>query len=200
MPKSPLPATSAAVLALFVVAPAPAPASEQTPVLTGTWRLQQGASDNVEERVAAWAGPGKTVGHGDWISVGDRSTSEVDRIELRKLLMDRVQTLKDVEITQNEREFTIVDGEIGVRIFYFDREHVRQTAEGIKLTCRTRWDGPKLVIDEKGERVRILEVFTVVPDGSRLTRSVHLEHKLRKEPLDLRLLYDRVKPAAGGGK
>jgi hypothetical protein len=171
--------------------------ADDRPVLTGTWRLQPQGSDDIEARITAWAGPGTTVGHGDWISVGDRSTKEVDRIELRQLLLDRVQTLNDVEIKQDASEFTIVDGEIGVRIFYFDREHVRQTAEGVKLTCRTRWDGDKLVVDEKGDKVRIVEVFTLVPGGSRLTRAVHLEHDLRKEPLDLRLLYERVQPGAG---
>ncbi|HEY7411292.1 MAG TPA: hypothetical protein VII13_11145 [Vicinamibacteria bacterium] len=174
-------------------------AAADRPQLGGTWRLQPGASDDIEARVAAWAGPEKTVGHGgDPISVGERNTDEVDRIALRKLLLDRAQFMKDVEIALDDREFKIVDGDIGVRIFYFGRKHTRQTPEGITLACQTRWDGDKLVVDEKGKDVHVVEVFTVVPDGSRLTRSIHLEHDLRKGPLELRMLYDRV-PAPGGG-
>ena len=80
-----------------------------------------------------------------------------------------------------------------MRIFYFGREHVRNDLQGRKLRCRNRWDGQQLVIEEEGEdKNRVIQLLTAVPSATSSIHNIRFENSALKEPLDLKLLYDRA--------
>jgi hypothetical protein len=177
---------------------AAAPAGAQAPVdFSGSWVINTKLSDDVKSKVEAAAGPESMTGAHGVGGVGllprPGDVKEAKRVELRQFLLDRVGLYDLVDIKQTATEITIAHGDEDVRIFYFGREHVRNDAQGRKLRCRNRWDGSQLVIEEEGEdKNRVIQALTAVPQRNQLIHNVRFENQALKEPLDLKLLYDRA--------
>ena len=177
---------------------AAAPAGAQAPAdFSGSWVINTKLSDDVKSKVEAAAGPESMTGAHGVGGVGllprPGDVKEAKRVELRQFLLDRVGLYDLVDIKQTATEITIAHGDEDVRIFYFGREHVRNDAQGRKLRCRNRWDGSQLVIEEEGEdKNRVIQVLTAVPQRNQLIHNVRFENPALKEPLDLKLLYDRA--------
>jgi hypothetical protein len=170
-----------------------APAPQDRPDLTGEWALDVKASDDVQAKVEAAAGPGYVKGSERAIRVlpTGNEKSEVERLELRDLLLGLIGSLDAMEITQSARDVKLARGD-DVGIFYFDREHVRVGLHGRKLRCRTTWKGPQLVIDQSGDdKAHVIQLLTLLPEGKRLILAVRIEHARLREPLELKLVYDR---------
>jgi len=165
------------------------------PDFSGAWRLDPKRSDDARSRIEAVAGSEQVKGGGAsglTILPESNTRSEVERVELRKQMLDAVAQLERLEIHQGSSEIKLYQGEEGLRIFYFDREHVRESAQGQKLKCRTRWQGEQLVLEEEGEKgLRLVEVLTLLPSRRELIHAVRFESSLLKDPLNLRLMYRR---------
>jgi len=187
-----------AFLALgLALAAGAASSAEQHPDLSGTWHLDAQASDDIQAKVEAVVGPDRTTGGGSdkskfTILPRGGGSHEIDRVQLRRYLLEQVAGFEDLEIEQNAREIILARGNDTLRIFSFDRERSRDTSFGMRTVARVRWNGPKLVLEETGEDTQLVETFTLVPDGTRLTHAIHFESKSLLAPLDLRLLYTRV--------
>jgi hypothetical protein len=177
---------------------AAAPAAAQAPAdFSGSWVINTKLSDDVKSKVEAAAGPESMTGAHGVGGVGllprPGDVKEAKRVELRQFLLDRVGLYDLVDIKQTATDITIAHGDEDVRIFYFGREHVRNDVQGRKLRCRNRWDGSQLVIEEEGEdKNRVIQVLTAVPQRNQLIHNVRFENPALKEPLDLKLLYDRA--------
>jgi hypothetical protein len=164
------------------------------PDMTGEWTLDHKASDDVQAKVEAAAGPGYVKGSGRAVRVlpTGNEKSEVERLELRELLLGLIGSLDAMEIAQSARDVKLVRGD-DVGIFYFDREHVRDGLQGRKLRCRTTWRGPQLMIEQNGDdKARVIQLLTLLPEGKRLILAVRIEHARLREPLELKLVYDRA--------
>lgn len=173
--------------------------AQQNPDLSGTWRLDPKASDDIQAKVEAAAGPDRSAGGGSdkskfTILPRGGGSTEVDRIQLRRYLLEQVAGYEDLEIEQDAREIRLARGNDTLRLFAFDRERTRESDVGGRTKARARWDGPQLVIEEEGEDAKLVEAFTLVPDGKRLTHAIRLEAKSLQAPLELRLMYNRVEP------
>jgi hypothetical protein len=170
------------------------------PDFSGAWRLDPKRSDDVRARVEQAAGPDQVkAGGATGLTILPESgtRSEVERVELRRWMLALAEAVARLEIEQSPEEIKLYLGEESGRIFYFGREHVRQDSLGRKLKCRTRWQGEQLVLEEEGEkRHRLVEVFTLVPSLDQLIHALHFENALLEHPLDVRLVYQRDKPAA----
>jgi len=76
------------------------------------------------------------------------------------------------------------------RIFYLNRDHMREDSHHRILKCRARVEGDKLRLEETGgEKLKVIETLTPVPANNWLVYVLRFEHKLLKEPLQLRLVY-----------
>jgi hypothetical protein len=163
---------------LLAVGPAFA---QEPPAVGGTWTLNEALSDDLEAKVLEAVGGGKTVGQGGL---------EGPRVELRRAILALLPALARVEIEQSPTEIKYADADDNVRIFYFGREHVRESRGGRKLRSSVEWKGPQLLITEVAEDGRLTELLTPVPGRNQLIHVVRLEDKRLKSPLELRLVYD----------
>jgi hypothetical protein len=193
-------ATLAVGLATHVAVAQAAPAPQDRPDLTGEWALDRKASDDVQAKTEAAAGPGYVKGseRATRVLPTGNEKSEVERLELRDLLLGLIGSLDAMEIAQSARDVKLVRGD-DVGIFYFDREHVRVGLHGRKLRCRTTWKGPQLVIDQSGDdKAHVVQLLTLLPEGKRLIVAIRIEYARLREPLELKLVYDRAgKPVSG---
>ena len=163
----------------------------------GTWKLAPKISDDVQSRIEAATGSANLSGAGGIGGVGllpkQSTKKDVERVELRQFLLDYMGLLADLEIEQTPGEIKLIRGD-DVRIFYFDREHVRSDFQGRKLRCRTRWQGSQLVIEEQGEadKTRIIDMLTLVPSRNQLIHAIRVETNTLEKPLEVSLAYDKV--------
>lgn len=179
----------------FFMLLAAALAAQDAPEFTGSWKLNPARSDDAVARIEEAAGPAQVKGGGrERILPRLGAGEEVDRVRLRQWMLDRIKEFEDVAIEQSPTEFKIADVE-SVAIFYFGREHVREIREGAKIRCRSYWKGPQLVIEQTGDKMKTVQVLTLMPNGQQMIQAVRFESSLLKQPLELRRIYDR---SAGG--
>jgi hypothetical protein len=120
---------------------------------------------------------------------------EVNRVELRAWMLELAGNPENelLEIEQTATEFATGFGD-DRRRYYFSRKSTRQDALGeiLKASIRPGDEPRQLVIEEKGDASRIIEVYTLLPDGKNLVVALRWENEYLEEPLDLRLVFDRV--------
>ncbi len=169
--------------------------SGDRPNLAGTWKLVPGLIDEVRGRVelaTAAAPPPGAPGFFGALALKNPVKKDLELADLRKLIFDTMALPEGLEIEQGPSEVTMIHGE-DARIFHLDREHVRNDDLGRKLRCKTRWDGPQLVIEQQGEKgVRIIEVLSLVPSRNQLSDAFRIESGLLRQPLELSLVYQKV--------
>jgi len=197
--RTPRPAALALTIAVLAGAAASA---QQKPDFSGIWQLNREISDDVKAQIEKAAGPASMKGGGyesdRWFPRGGGG-SEVDRIQLRRALIQRASEFDSLTIEQTAQEFKVLGAESSVRIFAFGRPSTRQPDGGPRLTATTRWDGEQLVVEESGkDGWKTVEVYTLVPGGERMNLALRFESKLFEKPVDLKLGYLRAKPEGGG--
>lgn len=187
-------------LVAFVVLALARPALAETPDLSGKWALNASRSDDVTTKIETAAGPDDVKGAGEgsgrerWIPHSEGG--EVDRVHLRELMLSVAQHLDEMDVAQDAKQIKISHGDL-LRIYYFGREHVRQSATGEKLKARSSWKGEQLVIDQEGgDGLRIIETYTLLPGGEHLVETLRYENKLLQQPLEIKLIYDRAEAPA----
>ena len=178
---------------LLLLAPA-AFAADALPNFSGHWRFDPGKSDDAVAKIEEVAGSAQVKGVGrSQLIASLKAGKEVDRVQLREFMLERVKEFDEVEIEQSAAEFKVVDAAQDVAIYYLDRDHVREDALGHKLKCHTGWKGGELVIEQKGDKTRSVQTFTMASGGEQMTQVIRFESGLLKQPLELRRVYDRRK-------
>ncbi len=169
--------------------------SGDRPNLAGAWKLVPGLIDEIQgrvERATAAAPPPGAPGFFGALALKSPVKKDLELADLRKLILDTMALPEGLEIEQGPSEVTVIHGE-DARIFRLDREHVRNDDRGRKLRCKSRWDGPQLVIEQQGEKgVRMIEVLSLVPSRNQLSDAFRVESGLLREPLELSLVYQKA--------
>ena len=186
MPSHTKPSSLVPVLALLLAfLPAVAPAAGK-PDLSGTWAFSRQRSDDLSRKVAEAVGPASTVGS---------KKSEQVRVWIRRWL----EGLRDdpanrvLTIVQTPTEFKSGLGD-EVNIYYFGREATSQGPGAGNLRVTVAWQGDQIVTEErltKGKGL-IKAVYTLQPGGRSLQVDWRLEHESMKQPLEVRLAFDRA--------
>jgi len=173
-------------------------AAQQRPNFSGVWDLNAERSDDAVQQINEAAGTAEIQGQGrgrgnTLLLPKGNERSEVERIELRNWMLQMEEQFRELEIVHEGDEFKTYYGEDGVRIFYLNRPHARTDMKGRKLSCKTRWEGGQLVIEQTGEdKTRVFEVYTLMPGGKQLILAIRWESKWLNQPLELRSVYDLV--------
>jgi hypothetical protein len=179
----------AAVLAVTMLVPfVSASASETGPDLSGTWQFVRQRSDDVKEKIVASVGPDATSGD---------IRKDAPRVWIRNWLLGVIDKPEAgiLTVEQTPQEFRSGTGE-DLRVYYFGRESTRQGEGGGLRKATVRWEGGRLIVEERAEKGsgRIREVYSLEPGGRTLLVEWHLEHKALRQPLDLRLAFEKRTP------
>jgi hypothetical protein len=81
-----------------------------------------------------------------------------------------------------------------VNNYYFGREATGSGPAGGNVKVTIAWQGEQLVTEEKQAKGkgRMRSVYTLPAGGRSLQVDWHLEHDSFKQPLDVRLVFDRA--------
>src|SRR5512143_474376 len=176
----------ALMLLLACLLPAIASAADGRPDFSGTWTFARQRSDDLSEKVAASVGPASTI--------GDKK-SEVVRVWIRSWLEGLAEDPRNrvLTIVQTPTEFKAGLGD-EVNIYYFGREATSQGPGGGNNKVTVAWQGSQLMTEERQTKGkgRIRAVYTLQPGGRALQVDWHLEHDSMKQPLQVRMAFDRT--------
>jgi hypothetical protein len=174
-----------AVALAVLLLPVASVASGQ-PNLSGTWTFVQQKSDDLRQKIASAVGPASTVGS---------DKSEQARVWIRSWL-EGVAEDPSTRILTIEQTATAFKSGLGdeVHVYYFGREAASHGPAGGTNKVTVEWRGEQLVTDEKQTKGkgRITATYTLLPGGRSLQVDWHLEHDSMKQPLEVRLVFDRV--------
>ena len=132
------------------------------------------------------------------------SYDSAPRKEARKWQQENVRRLTEtieaqlalaeqIEIRQTARDLSFNIAGRGLRIFYFDRDHVRQTAWAEKVEASMDWDGGDVLIVEVTESgSTVTERLTRLSDDQFAYLFVWEDSDLFEEPVSIRSVYDRA--------
>jgi hypothetical protein len=173
-------------LALAILLPPAASIAQARPDFTGTWTFAPQRSDDLPRKIAAAVGPDFTLSN---------KKSEQARVWIRTWLEGFSEDAEKriLTIEQTATEFKSGAGD-EVNIYYFGREATSNGPGGGKLKVTVAWQGDQIVTEEKlvKGKGRIRAVYALQPGGKSLQVDWHLEHDSMKQPLDVRLAFDRV--------
>jgi hypothetical protein len=175
-----------ALAILLPLLPAAVAAADQKPDFSGTWTFVPQKSDDLPAKIAAAAGPDYTVGS---------KKSEQARTWIRSWLEgfreDPEKRILTIEHTPAEFRSGVGDE---VNIYYFGREATSQGPAGGNLKVTVAWQGDQIVTEERQAKGkgRIKAVYTLQPGGRSLRVDWRLEHDSMRQPLEVRLAFDRA--------
>jgi hypothetical protein len=180
------PLAAIAVVLTFLL-PSVVRAAEDKTDLSGTWTFARQRSDDLRQKVAEAVGPLSTVGS---------KKSERVRVWIRNWLEGLAEDPRSrvLTIEQTPTEFKSGLGD-EVNIYYFGREATSEGPGGGNLKVTVARQGSQVVTEERQAKGkgRIRAVYTLEPGGRTLRVDWHLEHESMKEPLDVRLAFDRAR-------
>jgi hypothetical protein len=177
---------SAIAVPLALLLPSIALAAEAKPDFSGTWTFVRQRSDDLSQKIAESVGPASTVGS---------KKSEQVRVWIRSWLEglseDPHNRLLTIEQTPAQFKSGIGDN---LNIYYFGREATSQGPGGGNLKVTVAWQGSQIVTEERQAKGkgRIRAVYTLQPGGRELQVDWRLEHDSMKQPLQVRLAFDRT--------
>jgi hypothetical protein len=179
------PALPALALLLAILLPAVAVGADGKPDFSGTWTFAQQRSDDLPQKIAAAVGPDYTVGN---------KKSEQARVWIRSWLEGIAEhpDKRILTIEQTPAEFKSGLGD-EVNIYYFGREAASEGPAGGTLKVTVAWQGEQIVTEERQTKGkgRIKAVYTLQPGGRSLQVDWRLEHESMRQPLEVRLAFDR---------
>ena len=160
---------------------APVHALAQRPDFSGNWERNAEMSQFWRE---PYEGAERTSG-GAWEDPDTRQL--VARVE------QMLQLGEQIDIEQDDRRFVFRVATSETRIFYFNRDHIRQTPFGAEVEASTEWDGDDLVIvDQTEDGSTLTERLTRLSNNRFAHLLVWENSRLFRQPVSIRSVYDRV--------
>ncbi len=158
------------------------------PDLSGRWDFVRQRSDDVREKIVASLG--------SEYSKGD-IREDAPRVWILEWLLRQAEQpaahLLTIEQSATELKAFLGDE---VRTYYFGRETTRQGPRGGLRKASLRWEGERLIVEEKAVKGsgHIVEVYELQAGGRSLLVTWRLEHKSLLQPLELRLAFEKAAP------
>jgi hypothetical protein len=185
MPRKTKTLVGSALAALALLLPVAVVAADN-PNFSGTWTFNPQKSDDLRRKIVESIGPDATVGG---------KKSEQVRVWIHSWLEGVAQEAdkRVLTIEHTAKEFKSGMGD-EINIYYFGREATSQGPGGGNLKVTVAWQGDQIVTEEREAKGkgRITAVYALQPGGRQLLVDWRLEHGSIKQPLQVRLAFDRV--------
>ena len=169
-----------ALLAAVVALLAATPAQAQHPDFSGQWVRNAEMSQFWRE---PYDGAERTTGS---IWTAPETQRLVSRVE------QLLQLAEQVNIEQDDRRFVFRIATSESRIFYFNRNHIRQTPWGANIKASTSWEGDDLIIVEEMDGSILTERLTRLSDDQFAHLFIWENSRLFRQPVSIRSVYNRV--------
>jgi hypothetical protein len=168
--------------------------SATVPNLSGKWKLNHERSDDARQKLDN-ALPTRNVVDRRGRDVGQNADPrDTDREQARRRIEAIIDASEMLDITQDEKEVKVVEGDLRERKFYTDgRPSQRQDQRGNLVTVRAHWTGQRLVVDTKlADGGRFSESYSLVPKSEQLMVTLTSTDPRLRQPLVLHRIYEAV--------
>jgi hypothetical protein len=198
-------------------APPPPPKKAEVPPrknIMGAWRFNKDESDDPRDKIKSqpsgggnsgggggYGGPrigfpgGGMGGGGPYGGGGGgmpRHSSDDDSSRMGDLV-NPVRELQMIQRNQGDPEVEMIDDREHRHIFYTDGRKIEKQKDPALEEVSARWDGNRLVTDEKGpHNGKISRTFEVSNDGKQLLESIHVTDSKGNHPQTVNYVYDAV--------
>lgn len=186
--------TAPALLALLLLVGAVRAAEAPQPDLTGLWVLNPKASDDpaVVLRQAAEAGVPRGGGSRDDTTDPNRDTAAKNREEDVESRAQRIQLrISRLDVFTGGDEFSVSDGLDIFRLLHTDGRTETVWTDAGETQATAVWHGSALEVTATSGKMTRLTRFQLGPDGAQLLVMEQFTPPGSKEPVILRLVYDR---------
>jgi hypothetical protein len=193
-------------------APAPQnqPRVETRTAIFGQWKLNRDESDDPHKKIeearttrgsGSRSGSGVSIGgfpiggHGGYGGRGGES--DEDRQRTQEFIAPANSLTLERKDSKNP-EVDLTDDQNRKRAFFTDGRKIQKadSKDDSYQEIAARWDGPRLVTDEKSPRgAKMSRTFELSYDGTQLYETLRLTTGRSNTPLDVRYVYDPM-PAA----
>ncbi|HKW34618.1 MAG TPA: hypothetical protein VJN92_16530 [Candidatus Acidoferrum sp.] len=181
-------------------APEPTPLPSPRQSILGAWKLNRDESDDPHQRVqdsrdSNSGGYGGRRGGGGWPGSGGGrrggyggGESDEDRQKMHELLSPPAT----MTFSMTGAEVDLQDDHDRKRAFMTDGRKLKKSKEDNYQEIAAKWDGNRLVTDEKSPRGgKMSRSFELSPDGRQLYENLHIESSGRNNhTLDMHYVYD----------
>ncbi len=181
--------------------------------ILGAWKFNKDESDDPREKLkqarddrrnggGGYGGPrvggpwpgGGPIGSGGGGRRYPQDSNEADRLGD---LVNPARELMLVRRTPDDPEVDMTDDRQRRRIFYTDGRQLRKQQDSSYQEIAARWDGDKLVTDEKGPHDgKLIRTLEVSSDGRQLVETVRVTDKKGNHPISVQYVYDAVNPSS----
>jgi len=193
--------------------PPPPPKRPELPPrksIMGTWRINKDESDDGRRKLQhAKDADNTNRGNGPYGSSGPRvggpwpggypgsgggyprdNSSDYDQMGD---IVNPPREIKFVQRQSDDPEVELFDDRDHRRMFYTDGRKLQKSKGPDYEEIAAKWDGTKLVTDEKGaHNGKITRTFEVSPDGKQLIETVHVSDSKGNHPATVTYVYDAI--------
>lgn len=114
--------------------------------------------------------------------------------ENRRRLHELFTPADALTIAQKDAEVDLTDDQSRKRVFYTDGRQLQKSKDDKYQEMAARWEGSRLVSEEKGFRDRkITRSFELAPGGQQLYETLHWDESRSGSPVVIRYVYDLVR-------
>jgi hypothetical protein len=146
----------------------------------GTWKLNQGESDNTKEKIEQAIGKKRGMLGG----MRQKRISEA---------LENVQAPETLKIVQEGSQITITRSDGRARTVYTDgRSQQFKTQKGKTIEMNAAQRPGQIVIETRteGRSGRFIETYSLAANGRRLNMTLRVESERLSEPIVIRRVYD----------
>ena len=205
------PPSSVSTVADPVPPPPKKPEVAPRKTIFGAWRINKDESDDGRKKLQrAKDAENTNRGNGPYGSTGPRiggpwpggypgggggnyphdNSSDYDQIG------DVVNPPREIKFMQRQPDdpsVELIDDREHRRMFYTDGRKLQKTKGPDYEEIAAKWDGAKLVTDEKGaHNGKISRTFELSPDGKQLIETVHVADSKGNHPVSVEYVYDAI--------
>jgi len=181
--------------------------------LAGAWKLNRDESDNSERRAQGGngGGNGPSGGNGPYGGNEGRRRGGIgfpggqggngpygrgrggngENEQERQAMMEIVRPPASWHIDLKDQEFDFSDEQGRKSVFLTDGRKTQKSKDAHRVEISARWDGTRLVSDEKGPGgAKLSRTFELSADGLQLDETISIDNGRSNFPMTLRYVYD----------
>jgi hypothetical protein len=146
----------------------------------GTWKLNQGESDNTKEKIEQAIGKKRGM-------LGGMKQKRISEA------LENVQVPETLEITQQGSQITITRSDGRARTVYMDgRGQQFKTQKGKTIEMNATQRPGQIVIETRteGRNGKFIETYALAANGRKLIVTLRVEGERLSEPIVIRRVYD----------
>jgi len=185
---------AAALVALLVLLPGPAPLAQQVvPELAGSWLFNEELSENTDRKVeAALRASGEKVER----RLFDRRQDRYRGGPADHELYDRISYDRELHITLGEEVYEFTYADAWKRPVYLDnrsRSVSLTQLDQVEDFSMAHWENGKLLVEGRARDGGFAEeTYTLINNGTQLQVELYIQPRSFQVPIELKRIYNRA--------